>query len=528
MTARLVQPGSGSVRSVLVMYHYDGLSEASRGDKVVQAAVGPEVCIINVTEAPFRNNYRVVGQGGTAPLAKLPALLAWASSKAGGFTPGPVALLGFSEGCQAVRAHLVDGAEPAAVVLVDGTHASLPKPDEAFEIDHYRKVFQAAQAGFPVAFIASHSDIRTDLVRPTPYMPTKAVLELVTGWSLEGKPRDPQITREGNAVVYSCSGGVASDHVFECREVLPRMLRDELSKFAPWAHPAPPTVDTQVNGVSPVADTLPPPVEDPPAPPAPEELVAVKTPAAPIDVAHALIAAWGVLFGVHPPHKESIAILLAQWCLETGRGRSMWCYNFGNAKSRSGDGRSWCYFACNEVLSPQDVQHYVAGAQPRTDGKPGPNAVATSATVVWFYPSHPGCRFRAFHTIDEGALDYMGMLNRRFARAWPAVLAGDPAAFSHALKMQGYYTADEGQYTRGVIAIFKEMMALDFDVNEAPPAESDVVVDTLPEADRARVLGLIAATYQDLGRELVDGDVQRADEPDPTTPGVDANGSPVA
>ncbi len=218
--------------------------------------------IVNITELPFRSNYRAVGQGQTARLAPLDEVIAWAKVKSGGdIHPFAIALLGFSEGCQAVRAHLVAGEQPAAVVLVDGTHASLPKPDEDFEIEHYRVLFERARLGVPQAFIASHSDIRTDLIPQDqhPYMPTKAVLERITGWDLQGKPKDPVITREGNAVVYSCSGGTASDHVYEAREVLPRLLRDELAKFVPWAGVAP--------EVSPEADTIPPapiPTDPPP------------------------------------------------------------------------------------------------------------------------------------------------------------------------------------------------------------------------------------------------------------------------
>ncbi len=259
------------------------------------------------------------------------------------------------------------------------------------------------------------------------------------------------------------------------------------------------------------------------------ELPAVKTLCTALEMAHALIAAWSALFGMHPPSRESIALLLGQWALETGRGRSMMCWNAGNVKSHEGDGHSFCFFACNEVLTPAQVAHYVAGAEPRTDGKPGPNAVATSPSVVWFYPSHPGCRFRAFHTIDEGAVDYLGLLNRRFAKAWPAVLAGDPTAFSHALKAQGYYTAPEASYTAGVVALFREMLRLDFAVNETPNhAEEVAAVDTLDDAERARVLNLVALTSFDLTRELsAEDEAKRSAEPDPSEHGWDADGRPA-
>jgi hypothetical protein len=62
---------------------------------------------------------------------------------------------------------------------------------------------------------------------------------------------------------------------------------------------------------------------------------------------------------------------------------------------------------------------------------------------------------------------------KRFNKAWPAVLSGDPWAYGHALKLQGYYTADEAQYTAGVVKIFekyKEQLK-DLKINLPPPTE---------------------------------------------------------
>ncbi len=133
------------------------------------------------------------------------------------------------------------------------------------------------------------------------------------------------------------------------------------------------------------------------------------------------------------PKRESLIVLLAQWALETGRGHSMHCFNIGNIKGRPGgtDGHDWVFFRCNEVLK----------------GK-----------IVWFDPPDPGCCFRAYDNLELGARDYLALLRKRFSKAWPAVIIGDPAAFSHALKAQGYYTASEGLYTRSLVSIFKEFL----------------------------------------------------------------------
>ncbi|HWP06900.1 MAG TPA: peptidoglycan-binding protein [Polyangiaceae bacterium] len=151
------------------------------------------------------------------------------------------------------------------------------------------------------------------------------------------------------------------------------------------------------------------------------------TPVTTAQVFDALGAAWRNAFA-EEPKRASLLVLLSQWALETGRGKSMHCYNLGNIKSRQASG-DWCFFACNEILG----------------GK-----------VRWFQPDEPECCFRAYPTLDAGAADYLTTLRERFQKAWPAVLAGDAAAFSHLLRESKYYTADEQQYTKTLQALFHE------------------------------------------------------------------------
>lgn len=208
-------------------------------------------------------------------------------------------------------------------------------------------------------------------------------------------------------------------------------------------------------------DTEPPPAA--PSSPAggPRFIPAQRTPAKPEDVFQALAKVWTDRLG-SAPQRDSILVLCAQWAFETGRGRSMWNWNMGNQKGRPGgsDGRSWTFFACNEILSRSAADRNVTNASPRADGK-GPDAAITKSLPnglqeVWFYPNNPACCFRAYQSLAEGAVDYFDLLRKRFASAWPAVEAGNPAEFSRLLKQARYYTGDEGQYTRGLVAIFNE------------------------------------------------------------------------
>lgn len=213
------------------------------------------------------------------------------------------------------------------------------------------------------------------------------------------------------------------------------------------------------------------------------ELPATRTPCTSREMALAIRTAWAEVFpDDEVPTGETVALLLAQWALETGRGASMFCFNVGNVKSVPRDGRSWTFFRCNEVLKPASVERAIAAAQQRTDDV-GLDAVRskTDPRVVWFYPSNPAARFRAFDSLHAGVVDYLRLLHTRFAKAWPHVLAGDVPAFSRALRAMVYYTADETTYTAGLVSLAQEFSGV-----AAPPT---VNVST--------VLGLAAETVRD-------------------------------
>ena len=215
----------------------------------------------------------------------------------------------------------------------------------------------------------------------------------------------------------------------------------------------------------------------------PIELVAVKTPITKEQAIQALWQGWFKYFGANPPKKECLWVLAAQWALETGWGKDMWGFNFGNAKSVDGDGHDYQYFACDEILSIATANKYLANAAP---GTVVVRPYATAGLVdVWFYPKHPGCRFRAFTDATTGAADYVKMVATRFVRAWPFVDAGDPRGFVHALKMQGYFTADETQYTNGLVGCYK--VASQANINYAGLGD-------LSAADAAQVAQVVAAS----------------------------------
>ena len=522
MATRIVQAGKGAVRDVVVLYHL-----TAELDGVVRGALGPAVTLINVTEPPGALKYMTVAAGSLQPLS---AVLEAARQKLGlDITWGRVALVGYSEGCQALRAQLLAGATPDAIVAVDGTHGDWPHRAD-WQVKPYRDYFLGAQASQANRlFVASHSGLTyVEQLRPTvanprlrPYASTKRVLEEVTGWRLDPTADEPTVRREGRAVVYSY---VSHDHAAQARRVLPRLLAEEL--MATWNAESPPAPAPSNGTVTPV--WLAEPVTRPMTA-AVTELPAVRTPATFPQMATAFVEAWATIEGVRPTDPNSIRLLLAHWAHETGNGKAMWNHNIGNIKGRPGgsDGRSWTFFPCNELLPTKAAIASAAAAKPRTDGKPGPNAVVTKdlgqgTSIIWFYPSHPGCCFRAYRGLAEGAVDYLALLKRRFTKGWAHVVTPNPRAFSAALREQGYYTATLESYTKAMEAHYRAMQGVLVDLE--PPHPEDPEPAPLSERERTNALSLAWLTMRESVADIMVADRRKRDdsyEPEDSPPDED-------
>lgn len=214
------------------------------------------------------------------------------------------------------------------------------------------------------------------------------------------------------------------------------------------------------------------------------------TPATKEDVITALWKAWMVYFN-SVPKKESVWVVASQWALETGYGNAMHCYNMGNVKSRDGDGFDFCYFACNEIL-PQSLANKLQSSDP---GHAKITSVHNDGNcIIWFYPKHSACRFRAFSSLMEGAVNYVTLLHKRFDKAWEGVEKGDPGLFSHLLKMQGYYTADEVLYTKNMISVYNKFVQLAFDYDSLP---------IMTDSEKENISNLVALTTQGMVDEII-------------------------
>lgn len=222
-----------------------------------------------------------------------------------------------------------------------------------------------------------------------------------------------------------------------------------------------------------------------------KEIPAKLTPVKNEDMLYAMAYAWVQLFN-EQPKKESLLVLLAQGALETGQFKKMWNYNIGNIKSVDGDGRDYSFYKCNELLNIATAKKLVASAN-ADGGKAEITFVQGTTATVWFYPSNKYCRFRAFENLNEGAIDYMSFLHKRFNTAWGAVLDGNPQEFSHLLRARGYYTANEAQYTKGVVNLFNQFGKIAYDPSKLP---------VVSDQEKEKILNLVGM----MSNELIEQD----------------------
>jgi hypothetical protein len=234
-----------------------------------------------------------------------------------------------------------------------------------------------------------------------------------------------------------------------------------------------------------------------------------KTEASEEQVAQALYAAWVARFEAIPS-ATTIYILLAQWALETGRGKHMVAYNIGNAKA----GPEWhgCYtfFKTTEVLARDYALMNMATAPLRPESEGGDRRTLVireperplplDAVYVDVYPPHPWCRFRAFETLDDGISDYLHLLHTKYEKAWGYVIEGKPAEFCLALKRLRYFTADVSVYMRVIISLVAEYSARP--------------VDYLPPLDKGQVVASSADTLaRSIDDAIRDGYKRKDEEP---------------
>lgn len=121
-----------------------------------------------------------------------------------------------------------------------------------------------------------------------------------------------------------------------------------------------------------------------------------------------------------PASRPLLDVLTAQVAHETGRGQSMYNYNFGGIKGAGTHGET-ARCRTREILG------------------------GTEKVVV--------DGFRSYRTAEEGAVDYLAFLQRRYGSALRAAESGDVTGYAAELKRKGYYTASVESYTAALRAL---------------------------------------------------------------------------
>lgn len=207
MALRLVQRGEGNPRPLVLMFLVGGDL-----DPRLREAFGPGPCI--------------VADGSAKGTEGLGELLEFAHRHAGLERVSRMALVGYSAGCQRVRALRMAGVAAHAYLLADGTHASWP-PEE-WQIAWLMELAQEARAG-RILLVATHTlqTYTERLPKGQAFASTLRVLRMATGMALDraGTVERPVVSRDGELWVYSYTSGEidAAAHAAQLVQVVPEM-----------------------------------------------------------------------------------------------------------------------------------------------------------------------------------------------------------------------------------------------------------------------------------------------------------------
>jgi hypothetical protein len=199
------------------------------------------------------------------------------------------------------------------------------------------------------------------------------------------------------------------------------------------------------------------------------------------------------------PKTATLDLLTAHASHETGRGQAMFNYNFGGLKGASPRG-AIARYATREVENGQD-RHIVDG-------------------------------FRAYRSLDEGAVDYVAFLQSHYAAALKAADGGNPDVFTAELKKRGYFTEELAPYAQSIRALVHDPTAngravtagassvgrvdpsraasMQFELS-APPDAGLSPIGLLDSTEVARVVGMVADLDARIARPIDQSD--RGTEP---------------
>lgn len=177
------------------------------------------------------------------------------------------------------------------------------------------------------------------------------------------------------------------------------------------------------------------------------------------DYARAVLRAWHLVAPGTLPSKRAVAVLWAQYMIETG-GAACWNWNIGNVKHVAGDGYDYHMLKGTwEGVDKAMADALITKGLAVLDTKPEHIKAVAPRTCVVFQPPHPATWFRAYPNLDEAMKSHLVLLaKKRYASAWPHVVDGDFRAFAQALRDRGYFTATAAAYAAGMAGHYDAFM----------------------------------------------------------------------
>lgn len=149
-----------------------------------------------------------------------------------------------------------------------------------------------------------------------------------------------------------------------------------------------------------------------------ETLADKLTPLTADQAAKALSEGYKLVTGSYPS-ALILGLMLGQWALETGNGKSIHNFNYGNGKGTS-NSQYVQYFRCSEIVNGQEI---------------------------FYDPPAIECRFAAYKTAEDGAVAFVRLLKSR-ENWWKGLHSGSADGFVDGLAKTpyAYFTANVSLY----------------------------------------------------------------------------------
>jgi len=221
------------------------------------------------------------------------------------------------------------------------------------------------------------------------------------------------------------------------------------------------------------------------------EVPAVRTKLSRKELTIGFIKGWKKFLNVYP-QRNQIAVIFAQMAGETGLAQNLWNYNVGNYKAVD--------------PGPGKTRKYVS--------LPGVWEIINGKKVI-LPKEHPGSRFIAYSSLEEGVVDYLDHIkNKRFKPAWQFIENGDPEGFAKKLKELNYYTAPVETYIKSMKFFFNDFIKrTDFDecLREVMSSDSEAIELDLEPVNEIKTFPYVR-TEMPTERELISNPTKSPEE----------------